>query len=87
MTLLIPHSTTTRLGPTRQHDPVAKPTAARAVRFDRKTLDARVIEGIPESHFVSAIAGGDGGAWVAWSQKEYGGGKYEVTTWLAWVRD
>lgn len=57
------------------------------VWVDRETGASAAITGVPENHFVSAIAATGSNAWVAWSAKEYDGSNYTVNTWLARVRD
>ena len=57
-------------------------------RLDRASLEAHVIRDLPQDHFVSAIAGdAAGGAWAAWSRKQWEGGSYTVTTWVARIED
>ena len=57
------------------------------VRIDRASGEAFTIDEVPENHYVSAIAGDDDGAWVAWSAKHYEGTTYRVETWVAHLRD
>jgi len=54
-------------------------------RLDRESGEARVVQGVPEDFYLSAVAGEETGAWVGLHRKHWEGESYRVESLLGWV--